>query len=88
MIYVDPPRKYRKKGKSWAHVSSPDIKELEAYARANGLKRKHRTPWIHYDVTKEELENLTGLIHVDRYTLKTVMNPYRQPRRNNGKTPG
>lgn len=83
MIYADPPRKYRKNGKSWSHISSPDLKELEAYAKANGLKRRDRNPWIHYDVTAEELVELTGITHVGRQELFVIMNPFRQPRRRN-----
>lgn len=85
-IYADPPRKYRKNGKSWSHLSSPDVRALEAYAREHGLKRKDRYPWIHFDVTKEELAKLPGVTHVNRYELARIMNPYRQPRRNNAKT--
>lgn len=80
MIVADPPRKYRKRGKRWSHVCSPDLSELLAYAKVHGLKRKDRSPFIHYDVTAEELVKLPGITVLPVRQFFAVMRPYRQPR--------
>jgi hypothetical protein len=80
-IYADPPRKYSKLGLKWSHLSSPDLKELEAFAKANGLKRKDRKPFIHYDVTEEELSGLRDVVIVNRRMFLHIMKPFKQPRK-------
>lgn len=81
MIYADPPRKYKRRGQSWSHVCSPDLRELEAYAKEHGLKRKDGFPWIHFDVTKEELSTLPGISVIGRRELLKIMHPYRRLRK-------
>lgn len=81
MIYADPPRKYSRNGRRWSHLSSPDLGELTAYAKTHGLKRRDRHPWIHYDVTDEELVALPDIKVIDRRQLLSMMKPYRQPRK-------
>jgi hypothetical protein len=80
MIYSDRPRKYSKRGKKWAHVCSPNLHELLAYAKRHGLRRKDRRPWIHFDVTEEELNELPNIEIVSRYELSKLMSRYRQPK--------
>lgn len=58
MIYCDPPRRYKRNGKFWSHVSSPDKAELEAFAKRLGLKRRDSSPFLHYDVTADELREV------------------------------
>jgi hypothetical protein len=81
VILADPPRKYSRRGRRWSHLSSPVPGALESYARAQGLKRKHRTPWIHYDVTEEELQSLPDVRIVTRRELSSIMKSFRQPRK-------
>lgn len=73
MIYADPPRKYSKRGYTWSHLSSPDPVELTAYAKLHGLKRRDSSPWLHYDVTAEELETLPGIHRVSRREFMDIM---------------
>ena len=80
MIYADAPRKYSRRGHSWSHVWSPSPEHLVEYAKKHGLKRKHRYPWIHYDVTAEELKALPDIVVLDRRKLFAIMAPYKQPR--------
>lgn len=86
MIYADRPRRYSKRGLKWSHISSPCLAELIKYAKAHGLKRKDRNPWIHYDVTAEELEKLPGIEIVSGSELLKIMRPYRVPKKRSVQT--
>lgn len=70
MIYADRPRKYSKRGKRWSHLFSPCLKELAAYARTHGLRRRDNSPFPHYDVTEEELALLPGVLIVERREIR------------------
>lgn len=71
-IYADPPRRYKARGARWSHVFSPDYAELRLFAEAHGLRRRHTKPFVHYDVTDEELESLP-LTRVGRREVFTIM---------------
>lgn len=75
MIYVDPPRRYKKRGKRWSHLFSPDLRALLEFAKKNGLKRRDSSPFLHFDILEEELPALlkAGAIMVDRRDVRKIM---------------
>lgn len=81
MIIADFPRKYSRLGRRWSHLCSTDPSELDAYAKKHGLKRKDRLPWIHYDVTDEELAKLPDVKVITSRELFKIMRHLKQPRK-------
>lgn len=78
MIYADKPRKYSKRGKRWSHIFSPCKEELLGFAKNHGLKRRDASPWLHFDVTEEELAKLLPDIKmVSKAQVFVIMKDHR-----------
>ena len=75
MIYCDEPRKYKARGQRWSHVFADDEASLTQFAKEFSLRRRHRDPYLHYDVTAEELPALlaVGVVMLTRRQSMEVM---------------
>lgn len=76
-IYTDNPRRYKKRGKRWAHVFGDTVEETKAFGKQYGLKRPDPMPFFHYDVTDVELQALRSrgidITNIE-WTLETLTN--------------
>lgn len=61
MIFYDNPRKYGKTMYRWSHITADTEEELEKFAKSYGLKRRDKKPYLHYDVTEDELSTLRSI---------------------------
>ena len=81
-IYVDNPRKYKKRGKQWCHLftDDPDTIKLHEFAKkVLHLKRQwfDGKRWPHYDITPEQqmIALKRGAIHAGRLRMIQIAKP-------------
>lgn len=81
-IFVDNPRKYKRRGKRWCHLftDSTDLSELHKFAiNALHLKRQwfDGKRWPHYDITPEQqmVALKRGALPVGRLRMIEIVKP-------------
>lgn len=80
-IYVDNPRKYKKRGKRWCHLftDEADLTELHYFAKRLLLKRAwfDNKRWPHYDITPEQqmIALKSGALHAGRLRMIQIAKP-------------
>lgn len=80
-IYVDNPRKYRKRGKQWCHLfTDGSLEELHKFAKdVMHLKRQwfDGKRWAHYDITPDQqmVALKRGALHAGRLRMIQIAKP-------------